>query len=67
MRNDGGRGEALLLTVEQAADRLGLGRTKTYQLMWSGEIEAVKIGRSVRVPVASLDQFVERLRSESRT
>lgn len=29
-----------------------------------GRLEVVRIGRSVRVPAASLERFVERLRSE---
>lgn len=52
----------LLLTPEEAADVLGVGRTKLYELMGEGLIESVRIGGSRRVPVAAVDRFVEWLR-----
>lgn len=54
----------LLLTPERAADRLEVGRTKIYELMASGDIESVKVGRLRRVPAAALQEYVERLRGE---
>ena len=48
----------LLVSVEQAAALLALGRSSIYQLINEGEIEPVKIGRSVRFVVAELEQFV---------
>ncbi len=53
----------LLLKVEEAAIRLGLGRTIVWGLVSSGELESVTIGRSRRVPVEALDAYVERLRT----
>jgi excisionase family DNA binding protein len=46
--------EALLLKPEDAARRLGVGRSKTYELLRSGELPSVRIGRSVRIPLAHL-------------
>jgi excisionase family DNA binding protein len=43
-------GEPLLLTPEQAARRLSVGRTTVYTLMASGELLSVNIGRCRRVP-----------------
>jgi excisionase family DNA binding protein len=57
----------LLLTVEQAAKRLGVGRTTFYALVMSGEIESVPLGRLRRIPAECLDEYVERLRSRART
>jgi len=54
----------LLLTPEQAAERLGIGRSKVYELIGTGELESVKIGRLRRVPVDALTAFVEHLRKE---
>lgn len=54
----------LLLTPEQAAERLGIGRSKVYELIGTGELESVKIGRLRRVPVDALTTFVEHLRKE---
>lgn len=49
----------LLLTVPQAAAMLSLGRTTVYELIGSGELETVVIGRARRVPVAAVVEFVE--------
>lgn len=54
--------ERLLLTAKEAADALGIGRSKVYELMMSGELESVRIGGSRRVPVEALRDFVNTLR-----
>jgi excisionase family DNA binding protein len=56
-----GRG-VLLVSVDRAAEMLGIGRTATYGLVARGELPAVRIGRSRRVAIADLVEFVERLR-----
>jgi excisionase family DNA binding protein len=48
----------LLLTPVEAANALGLRRTRIYELMASGELSSVKIGRSRRVPVSALHEFI---------
>jgi excisionase family DNA binding protein len=60
------RARAVLLTVREVADRLGCGRTFVYELISSGALETVKLGRLRRVPVAALDALVERLRVDAR-
>ncbi|MHB8488535.1 MAG: helix-turn-helix domain-containing protein [Candidatus Dormibacteria bacterium] len=60
------RALALLLTITDVAERLGCGRTFVYELISSGELETVKLGRLRRVPVASLDALIERLRASAR-
>ena len=57
--------EKRLLTVAEAARRLGIGRSHAYIYVLRGELESVKLGRSRRVPVEAIDAFVERLRSET--
>jgi len=52
----------LLLTPEQAAECLGIGRSKLYELIAAGVLETVNIGKCRRIPAAALDEFVERLR-----
>jgi excisionase family DNA binding protein len=59
---DSASGRALLVRVEEAGDLLGIGRSTVYELIARGEIETVHIGRSCRVPVAALDEYVGRLR-----
>jgi len=51
-----------LLTVRQAAQVLGLGRSTVYELIAAGELETVSIGRSRRVPLDALRAFVAALR-----
>lgn len=53
----------LLLTVEEAADLLGVGRTTMFALIKDGEIESVHIGRLRRVPTEALPAFLARLRA----
>lgn len=59
--------EARLLTVEEAALRLSIGRTKMFTLVSSGEVESVTIGRSRRVPAECLDEYVARRRAAGRS
>jgi excisionase family DNA binding protein len=54
----------LLLTVEEAAHRLGIGRSHAYVYVLKGELPSVKLGRARRVPADELEGFVERLRAE---
>lgn len=55
-------GLVLLLSVNEAARALGIGRSKTYELIAAGELETVHIGRAVRVPVDAVERFVDALR-----
>lgn len=52
----------LLLRVEEAAHRLGIGRTSMYRLVMTGEVESVQIGGLRRIPAPCLEEYVERLR-----
>jgi excisionase family DNA binding protein len=54
-------GEHLVLTMEDAAERLCIGRTLMYSLVKAGAIESVRIGRLRRVPAEALDVFVRQL------
>ncbi|WP_448060652.1 helix-turn-helix domain-containing protein [Cellulomonas hominis] len=58
--------EKLLLTVVEAAHRLGIGRTLMYELIDSGEVRSVHIGRLRKVPVESLSEFVEHRRVDAK-
>ncbi len=59
--------ESLLLTVEQAAKVIGIGRSKLYELLEKGHIESVRIGRARRVPVSSLEGYVNRILEDAVT
>ncbi|MDO8106400.1 helix-turn-helix domain-containing protein [Isoptericola sp. b441] len=54
----------VMLSVTDAAACLSIGRTTMYELIHSGAIETVHIGRLRRVPADALTQFVERCRRE---
>jgi excisionase family DNA binding protein len=53
----------LLLTVEEAAERLGVGRSTMYGLILDGAVESVHIGRLRRVPVDALPRYLDHLRT----
>ncbi len=53
----------MLLTAEQAAQSLAIGRTKVFELIRSGELESIRIGSSRRIPIDAIESFVFRLRS----
>lgn len=53
--------EQLLLTAEQAARSLHIGRTTLYALIKDGQLRAVHIGRSCRLTRAELLRYVNQL------
>jgi excisionase family DNA binding protein len=55
--------DPLLLTPEEAATVLGIGRTTIYALMKAGALHPVHIGRSCRLPRAELERFVDHLQA----
>jgi excisionase family DNA binding protein len=50
----------LLVTVGEAAQMLGIGRSLMYELVSGAEVASVKIGGVRRIPMAALDEFVNR-------
>lgn len=54
----------VLLTVEEAAARLNLGRTSMFALIKNGHIASVRIGRARRIPAAEVDAYAARLVAE---
>lgn len=53
----------VLYRVPEAARMLGLGKSKTWELIARGEIETIKIDGARRVPAEALADYVKRLRS----
>jgi excisionase family DNA binding protein len=53
----------VLLTIEEAARLLGIGRTKAYALVKSGALASVQIGRLRRIHVQALNEFASHLNS----
>lgn len=53
----------LLLTPNEAAEQLAVSRTKIYELMASGTLRSIHIGRLRRVPIDALRDFIEAMES----
>ena len=53
--------DQLLITVEELAQRLSIGRTAAWELVRKRKIKSVKIGRTRRVPITALQEYIERL------
>ena len=51
----------LLVTPEEAATMLSIGRSKIYDLIRAREIRSVRIGGSRRISVSALHEFICRL------
>ena len=47
-----------LLTVEEVAAQLRIGRNSAYNLVKSGQIKSIKIGRTIRVPKLAVLEFI---------
>ncbi|MEU0508394.1 helix-turn-helix domain-containing protein [Amycolatopsis sp. NPDC006125] len=57
--------ERVMLTAEEAAEQLGIGRTLMFKLLRTGEIESVRIGRLRRVPASAIREYASRLINDS--
>lgn len=51
----------VLYRVEEAADALRISRSVIYELIRSGQLRTVKVGRRRLVPVPALTEYVESL------
>lgn len=56
----------LLLSVDEAATLMSLGRSIVYDLVMRQQIPSIKVGRMRRVPVSALRDYVQRLIEEAR-
>lgn len=55
----------LLLTAEEVAGALRVGRSKVYELMRSGALRSVKIGGSRRISATALAEYVAALERDA--
>jgi excisionase family DNA binding protein len=49
-----------LLRVPKAAELLNINQKATWAMIYRREIDVVRIGRSVRIPLSALDELIER-------
>lgn len=52
---------AILYRVDEAAEALRLSRSVIYELIRSGQLRTVKVGRRRLVPVCALEEYVRAL------
>jgi excisionase family DNA binding protein len=51
----------LAYPVNEAASLIGLGRTKLYEAISDGSLQAVKLGRRTLIPADALQKFIDGL------
>ena len=49
----------LMVTYRQAAELLGVCERSVWKLVKENELKPVRIGRSVRIPLAEIERFIE--------
>jgi excisionase family DNA binding protein len=48
-----------LLSIDLAADALGIGRSATYDLLGAGRLRSVKVGRRRLVPAHAIGEYID--------
>jgi excisionase family DNA binding protein len=56
--------EPITVRILEAVRLTGIGRSKLYELIASGDIETVKIGSCTLIPMASLHGLIERAKQQ---
>lgn len=67
MANQTAETAPLALSPAKAADLLGVSRTVINNLMYSGELPSVKVGKRRLIPVKSLENWLEQKLQEQQT
>jgi len=52
--------EKILLKPAEAAEAISTSKTKMYELLATKQIESVRVGKDIRVPVAALNEWIQR-------
>jgi excisionase family DNA binding protein len=55
-----------LYSITETAQQIGMGITKTRELISKGEIISVRIGTAVRVPASAVAEFVRQLEAQQQ-
>lgn len=55
-----------LHSVEAVMERLGIGRSKTYEVLGSGQLRSVKVGRRRLVRESAIVEFIQNLEATGR-
>lgn len=57
--------QARLHSVEAVTKQLGIGRSKTFELIASGELRSVTVGKRRLIPDSAVAEFIEHLEQQS--
>jgi excisionase family DNA binding protein len=57
--------DRLLLSVEEAAGRLGISRAYMWRLVSGGEVDSIHVGRLRRIEPEALARYIDRIRGGS--
>jgi excisionase family DNA binding protein len=57
--------EKIGYSVEEAVTAMGVGRTTVYELIGSGELESIKVGRRRVIPADSIRAYFDSRRAAS--
>lgn len=57
--------DRLAVSVEEAAQMLGIGRSKVFELLKEGSLASIRIGRRRLIPYAEIRAFMERVGTAS--
>ena len=52
-----------ILTIPQVAQALGIGRKAAYALVNDNTLGAIRVGRTIKVPKISLEEFIKTARN----
>jgi excisionase family DNA binding protein len=55
--------DRMLLSVAEAAERLGIGRSTMYVLIADGQIDTIRVGRLRRIEPEALTAYISRMRA----
>jgi excisionase family DNA binding protein len=51
-----------LLSVQEASEQLGMGRSWVYQQIKSGELPSVQLGSNIKIKSKDLEEFIDKRR-----
>ena len=49
-----------IMSVNDFRKALGIGRTKAYEMISTGKIKSIRVGKSIRIPKKALLDYVNR-------
>lgn len=57
--------ERLLLRPAEVTEILGMGRSRIYEMLATGELPSLRIGRCIRIPSDALKQWITKRQFEN--